>query len=314
VLASLRHGVGLRHVPIALPSEDDASVRLEIHRPGGTPVDVTHEHAAVSLRPMIVGVRLALPAGRESSSRCSLVLVDAPTGTRLGELALEPAGSVPLSIGRLSLFRTAGCRSRCAPASVRWWRYALAWVHARRSASRGDALRMTAAELRCFDVYSIAPRPLFAVGVGSDAHAGMFTASLVTRVGSGDVLLSLPASSPEIAGIEASGRLALSAAPAGRLAEMLALGAYERRHATPSPVASGAAPASAQPGLPALPTLADAHTRELSVLSTHRVGSDVLFVCRVDHERGSAGRRIAYVSAMYAEWLERNGRPVDALA
>jgi hypothetical protein len=134
---------------------------------------------------------------------------------------------------------------------------------------------------------------------------------LVGRVGSGDFLLALRATSPAIELMETSRVIAMSAAPAEHLAEVYALGAHHRK----ASVDVAALPFGVRGSLlHALPVLAQGFTRELSVLGTHRVGSHVLFVCRVNGEQGSTPRQIAHVSGMYAEWLARRGHPVDALA
>ena len=55
-----------------------------------------------------------------------------------------------------------------------------------------------------------------------------------------------------------------------------------------------------------LPVLAGAGlVRELSVRTLHRIGSHVLFVCRVEDEQGHTDAQLAHVSAMYAERLTR---------
>jgi hypothetical protein len=63
-----------------------------------------------------------------------------------------------------------------------------------------------------------------------------------------------------------------------------------------------------------LPVLTEGFTRELSVQQTHWIGSHVLFVCRINDEVGSTPRQMAHISLMYAEWLVRRGRSVEAMA
>jgi hypothetical protein len=104
---------------------------------------------------------------------------------------------------------------------------------------------------------------------------------------------------------------AMSAAPAEHFALIYTLGAH---HRTPS-VDLSTLPFSVQRSpLYGLPVLAQGVTRELAVTAVHRVGSYNLFVCRVDAESGTTTRALALVSAMYAEWLARRGRPLETLA
>jgi len=51
----------------------------------------------------------------------------------------------------------------------------------------------------------------------------------------------------------------------------------------------------------------DGLTRELSVRSSHDLGSHVLFVCDVINEAGRTERQMAFVSGMYQEWLAARG-------
>jgi flavin reductase (DIM6/NTAB) family NADH-FMN oxidoreductase RutF len=311
ILASLWHGEGLRHLPIAVRESDEPLVRLELHDSSATSRDVTFEHVPVSLRPLILGVRAEGSRARDHVARRSLVVRDRATDELLGEISLAAAGTLPLKGGELLLFRTIRCRNFAAPVAVRWWRYALAWVHARRAPSRGDGLRMSASDLRCLNVYYMSPRPVYLIGVVPGTFSTLFTMSLVDSAGLGEVLLALPVTSPEIELMEQSGVLTMSAAPADRLAEVSTLGAYHR-----APNVDASTPALPVRRSPhhGLPVLSQEFTRELSVRATHRIGSHVLFVCRVDAEQGTTPRRMAHISLMYAEWLARRGRPVDALA
>jgi len=306
-LASLWHGVALRHLPITLREGEPSPVRLELHGFSSEPLDVSSSHVPVSMRPLILGVRLeSVP-----TSQGSLVVLDRPTGARLGEISLTPAGSIPLGNGTLALFRTEGSRNATAPAAKRWWRYVLSWIHARRAPSRGDGLCMTAADLRCLNVYYMWPRRVFLIGVVHGDRSNFFPMDLVGSVGSGEFLLALRATSPAIELMEGSKVIAMSAAPAGHRTEVYALGAHHRKQSVDTSALPFVTRSSPRHGLP---VLADGFTRELSVLQTHRIGSHVLFVCRIDEEGGSTPRQMAHISLMFAEWLGRHGRGVEALA
>ena len=167
---------------------------------------------------------------------------------------------------------------------------------------------MSAADLRCLNVYYAWPRPVYLIGVAAGDRSNLFPMDLVGRVGSGDFLLALRATSPAIELMETSRAIAMSAAPADRLTEVYALGAHHRRPSVDTSALSFAVRASPRHGLAVLP---DGFTRELSVRAVHRIGSHVLFVCQVDEEQGSTPRQVAHVSQMYVDWSAGQGRPFE---
>jgi flavin reductase (DIM6/NTAB) family NADH-FMN oxidoreductase RutF len=259
------------------------------------------------MRPLILGVRVE-GSPDDAKRECSLVVVDRVTEERLAEIRLAPAGNVPLGDASLALFQTTGCRNTTAPAFTRWWRYALSWEHARRAPARGDGLCMSAADLRCLNVYYMQPRPVYLVGVAAGDRSNLFPMDLVGRVDASHFLLALRATSPAIELMESSRAIAMSAAPADQLTAVYALGAHHRK----SSVDVSVLPFSlVRSGRHALPVLSTGFTRELSVQEVHRIGSHVLFICRVDAEQGTTPRQMAHVSLMYAEWLARRGRPME---
>jgi hypothetical protein len=313
LLSRIWHGDGLRHLPVALAETDKPLVRFELRGLTGGPRDVTTNHVPVSLRPLVIGVWSDADSSprQEPTPDCSIVVRDAATDIELGAIDLTSAGTLELSRGSLWLFRTSSCQNHTKPVPVRWWRYTLAWIHAQRAPSRGDRLCMSAHDLRCLNVYYMAARRVYLVGVAHAGRTNLFPMDLVGRVGSGDFLLDLRATSPAIELMEASRVIAMSAAPADRLAEVYALGAHHRMDNVD--VTALSLDVETSP-LHRLPVLSTGFVRELSVLRTHRVGSHVLFVCRVDNEHGSTPRQLAHVSAMYADWLAKHGRPLEALA
>ena len=171
---------------------------------------------------------------------------------------------------------------------------------------------MSASDLRCLNAYYIVARPVYLVSVAFDGRSNVFPMDLVGSLSSGDFLLALRATSPAIALIESSGRLAMSGAPADSLAAIYALGAHHRK----ATIDLNDLPFEVHPsdlfGLPVLqrPGL----VRELQVRDVHRIGSHVLFVTRVERETGETREQLAHVSAMYADLLTHRGRPLRTLA
>jgi flavin reductase (DIM6/NTAB) family NADH-FMN oxidoreductase RutF len=315
LLRLLRDGRGLRHLPVVYPGRDELSIRLVLRGLRGGDIDVTKEHVPVSLKPLVLGVRLdsAQSADLAISGPLSVAIYDTKQRERLlAVVRLKRAGELPLSRGTLCLFETTRCRNWCAPVITRWVRYALAWQHARGAARRRDGLSMSAADLVCLNAYYIDPRPVYLVGVSHDGQSNLFPMDLVGPVSSGDFLLALRATSPATQLMEASRRVAMSAAPSDSLDEVYALGAHHRSlnvNLDALPIATAPSPMF---GLPAL--AAPSLVRELAIGRVHRVGSHVLFVCRIENETGTAGKQLAHVSAMYAEWLIRHGRAMTSVA
>jgi flavin reductase (DIM6/NTAB) family NADH-FMN oxidoreductase RutF len=170
---------------------------------------------------------------------------------------------------------------------------------------------MTARDLRALNVYYMAPRRVYLIGVASGERTNLFPMDLVGRVGSGDFLLALRATSPAIELMETSRVIAMSAAPASYLRDVYALGAHHRVETIDVAALPFEAAVSRLHGLPIIP---NGFVRELAVVQTYRAGSHVLFVCRIEDENGSTPRQIAHVSAMYAEWLAKQRRGPEALA
>ena len=309
ILSSLWNGRPLRHLPIALGASDEPLVRFELHGLTDEPIDVSDRHVPVSMRPLVLGLRLDDLAGAERAPRrLTVVSRDRASDEYLGEIDLEPAGTLPIGTRTLSLFRTIGSRNATCGAPARTLRYALAWIHAKRAPSRGDGLCMSANDLRCLNVYYTWPRRVFLVGVAHGGRSNFFPMDLVGRVDGDHFLLALRATSPAIELMETSRVIAMSGAPADRLEPIYALGAHHRKtsvdtSALPFPVRS-----SPRHGLP---MLAEGFTRELTVQEVHRVGSHVLFVCRVDEEQGTTPRQLGHLSEMYVEWLQGRGREIE---
>lgn len=308
LLSSLWHGRPLRHLPIALGASDQPLARFELQGLAAEPIDVSDRHVPVSMRPLVLGLRIDDLAGAEHARRLTVVARDSASDEYLGEIALEPAGTLPIGTRTLSLFRTIGSRNATSRGPARTWRYALAWIHARRAPARGDGLCMSAADLRCLNVYYTWPRRVFLVGVAHGERSNVFPMDLVGRVDPDHFLLALRATSPAIELMETSRVIAMSGAPADRLQTIYSLGAHHRKASVDTSVLPFPVRRSPRHGLP---MLAEGFTRELTVQEVYRVGSHVLFICRVDEEQGTTPRQLGHVSEMYVEWMRRRGRSVD---
>ncbi len=277
----------------------------------GVSADVSRDHVPVSLRPFVLG--LCVPSPHDQAvvgKEANLELYDAAEDRRpLADIRLQHVGAIALSRGTLQLYQALGCRNQCAPPFRRWTSYALSWRHARRAERRGDRLRMSAADLRCLNAYYMVPRPVFLVSVQYAERTNVFPMDLVGAVSSGEFLLALRETSPAVALMEESRRIAMSAAPASQLRVIHDLGAHHRLptvDVAAIPLAFSTSPTFN------LPVLAGGGlVREITIHTVHRIGSHVLFAGTIESESGHTRGQLAHVSAMYAEWLSRARRPLE---
>ncbi|HEY4080597.1 MAG TPA: flavin reductase [Burkholderiaceae bacterium] len=310
LLALLRHGKGLRHAPVVHEAPVAFAPRVMLQGLPGGPLDVSRDHCPVSLRPFVLGLRLPSPPDPRRALSLEFRMADGEASL-LARLALKPFGRISLKQDGLHLFAPDCTANRCLPRPALWFRYLLAWQDARRAAGRGDALRMSAPDLRALNAYYIVPRPVFLVGVAHEECVNLFPMDLVAPLPSDAYVLALRATSPAVQMIEASGRIAMSSAPAGRLEEVYALGRQHGRSTLDLQTLTLPITRSPLFGLPVLDQAG--LTRELSVEAVHRIGSHALFVTRIEREAGQAGRQLAHVSGMYVEWLRRRARPCETL-
>lgn len=314
LLSLLRHGKGLRYAPVVCADTAEFALRVLLRGLPGGPLDVSGDHCPVSLRPVVLGVRLPEGADRDVAA-CRLWLeICAPDdgAAPLARLALTSVGALPLKQGTLHLFEVARTVNRCLPRSSLWLRYLLAWQDARTSVRRGDPLRMSARDLRALNAYYIVARPVFLVGVQHEQRQDLFPMDLVGPLSSGEYLLALRTTSPAVALVEASRRIAMSSAPAELLDAVYALGSRHRQLAVD--LGKPDMPTSSSPlfGLPVLDRAG--LMRELRVERVDRIGSHVLFMARIEHEIGFEGRQLAHLSETYIEWLQRHQRACEVLA
>jgi flavin reductase (DIM6/NTAB) family NADH-FMN oxidoreductase RutF len=311
-LSLLRGGKGLRHAPVVYGDAPQLSLRVMLQGLPGGPIDVSHDHCPVSLRPLVLGVRLDAEDADAARRLWLEICPPGPEAAPLARVALKPTGALPMKRGALHLFEAEGTVNRCLPRPALWLRYLLAWQNARTSARRGDALCMSARDLRALNAYYIVARPVFLVGVGHEERVNLFPMDLVGSLSSGEYLLALRATSPGVALMEASRRIAMSSAPAELLEAVYALGSQHRQPTLD--LGRLAVPISRSPlfGLPVLdrPGL----VRELRVERVERIGSHVLFITRIERESGDASRQLAHMSGMYIEWLRRRQHACEVLA
>jgi flavin reductase (DIM6/NTAB) family NADH-FMN oxidoreductase RutF len=309
----LRSGRSLRHRPIALPVGEDPPVRVTLLA-GKERVDVTSTITPLSLTPLHLGVHRDGPAALplDAGARGRLEIHDTASGALLGSLRVR-AGEV-LASGRAHVLplRPGAPAIHCIAAPERAWRYLLAWRQVRSSRGRPGHFEMSFADLLALNVFYVLPRPVYLVSVVHGQAGNIFPMDLVRPVGRDGFLLALRRSSPSVAMMVGSRRVAVSGVPAAEKAAAYDLGS---RHREPSAGWDALPFGLEASALFSIPTPAfSLRTRELEIAGAMPVGSHMFFEARVvsDSPRGDAPQ-LAHVSDMYARWRERQGRPfVDA--
>jgi len=313
-LSRLLQANGLRYAPVVYADSAAFVLRVVLRGLPCGPLDVSRDHCPVSLSPFVLGVRLTAQAVDPDASAARLWLEIGPPDAEaapLARLTLKSVGALPLQQGSLHFFQVERTVNRCLPMGTSWIHHLLAWRSARASARRSDALCMSAEDLCALNAYYIVARPVFLVGVGHEERRDLFPMDLVGALGSGEYLVALRATSPGIALMQASRRIAMSSAPAELLGAVYALGSRHRQSTLE--LASAGVPISSSPlfGLPVLDRAG--LVRELVVEKAERIGSHVLFVTRIEQEAGLARRQLAHLSGTYIEWLGRRRRTCEVL-
>ncbi|MDA1094439.1 MAG: flavin reductase [Acidobacteria bacterium] len=228
----------------------------------------------------------------------------------VGQMRVDFASSLRLGGHDLTVIRPSRAKNLSQPAVARWWRYALA---ARRAAQdrRPRNLKMSAADLRCLDVYYTSPRPVYVVTVPHGDSFNLFPVDLVSFLGDAGFFLALRSSSPSIPFMQEDGRLVFSSVPAALRDTIYRLGAHHTRAydrvddlglaLTPSPAFGLPAPAQAF------------RVREFRVLDHRTVGSHVVFqAVQVAISERDLEPQLAHVSAAFARYAARLGAPFVA--
>ncbi len=286
----------------------------------GAPLDVTHRHAMVALRPftIAIGLREGEAPARLDRARLSLAVRERQSGTLLGRVRLGPPRAAAQAAGGpavrplppgIHLFGTRGCANYCLPAP----RLALLYLFTRWQLACDrdprNAQKMAAAELFSKWVLFCQPRPVVLVSYAAGGGGNVFPMDLVGPVGPEHFLLGLHQPSPAIAPILESGRLAVSTLPLGFRALAFALGSNHRRAAVDLGELPFATAHSTRFGLP-VPQAALA-IREVEVEQAAAVGSHLLLVTRTaSRQRCARGLQMCHTHGSYQLYLERMGRPL----
>jgi len=305
LLRELAGGQPLRHRPVALSPPEQRPARAFVASVGGER-EVTGALFPVSLAPLLLG--LARRTDEPSAGSTRVLIRDGASGELLGSLETVPAGLFEHPGGTFDLLRPVASSVRCVPAAERIWRHALAWQHAQRTARRPHAFVMRFADLRALNVFYMLPRPVYLVSVVHEDAGNLFPMDLVGPLGDHGFVLALRLTSPSVELMRQSGRIAVSAVPAGWKEAAYRLGDHHRRRtidwdALPFPLAPSPAL-----GIPA--PVGALGARELEVARCEAIGSHMLFATTiVAATTPEPAPQLCHVSDMYARWRAARGRP-----
>ena len=280
----------------------DAEQPVEIRLSG---IDVTGNHAMVSLVPFLVAMRLDGLGALET--RPSLTVQERSNGRELGTIRLRQNREIEAPPYRIGLFETVACTNRCLPAARLQAHYLLQrWRLSRDRNPRN--LKMVPSELFAKFLLFSSPRPVVLVSYQLNGKGNLFPMDLVGEAGFPCFLLGLHHTSPAIPAMVEAGRLAISSVPLSWKKTVFGLGRNHRDAA----IEWTRLPFEVVPSGFGIPVPADALTvREVRIERTMKIGSHVLFTATTERfERRSEDLQMCHTHGFYQMYLQRQGRPL----
>lgn len=269
-------------------------------------IDVSGNHAMVSLVPFLVAIRL--DGLGPLDARPSLTVQERSSGRDLGKIRLRQIQQIEGPPYRIGLFATAGCTNRCLPAPrLRAHYFLQRWKLSRDRNPRN--VRMAPSDLFAKFVLFSAPRPVVLVSYQSNGRGNLFPMDLVGETGSPCFLLGLHHTSPAIPAMMDAARLAISSVPLEWKKTVFGLGRNHRDAAIQWNRLPFATVPSSLSGVP-IPAAA-LTVREVRIERAVKIGSHVLLITTTERlERRSGELQMCHTHGFYQMYLERQGRPL----
>jgi flavin reductase (DIM6/NTAB) family NADH-FMN oxidoreductase RutF len=297
-------------VPRYVPYGDrDPQRRIRVTLDGlDPPIDVTRNHVIVGLRPLTVAIARPPAAPAEMLERRSLRLTFSPESdgdTVLGAVRLRPTAVITVDRTAFHLFHASGYRNACMPVPARMiFATHNGWADWKRRKKRN--FRMERPDLNAFQVLYICPRPVVLVTMVHAPASNLFPMDLIGPTASPYFLMALRNTSPSIALIRESRRLALADVPLEYTRIAIQLGEHHEKERIDWSALPFATEPSAGHGFP---VLRDAlRVRDVLVREVHVVGSHTLFVTEVVHEeRRRDGLQMFFIAGPYYRYLALRG-------
>jgi flavin reductase (DIM6/NTAB) family NADH-FMN oxidoreductase RutF len=257
--------------------------------------------AAYERKPLIVGVGYA--AELDSVLRqpgLKLKFVDRHMRRVIGSLRIERSRQWQ----GVTFFDVHGGQNRCLgiirrlyDAAVYRWRDLL-------KHSAGFTMSPRAVEQTM--IFYLCPRPVFLISVQDGEHSNLFPMDLLGPVGAGRLTLALRSTSPSVATIRDSRRLAMSAMSVDDCKSVYRLGEHHRKLKIDLTSLPFTVTPSQTFSLP-IPIIA-LETREVEIMDFVEVGSHTLFMGRVVAQQGQAtAAQLFHTCGPYQKLRERTG-------
>jgi flavin reductase (DIM6/NTAB) family NADH-FMN oxidoreductase RutF len=283
-----------RYVAIGLrPAEVDVTVLLE--RRGGIQ-DVSACCSVASLRPL----RLSVASPADPGEQPADLWFEGNDRRRLGHLELQPAGRT--GPGRdYKLYRVVRSQDLCVGRAELWTNYLRFEVERLKRISPKDPFPLGGLSLWSTLIFYTRPRPVVIVSVGEPGAANLFPMDLLGLSEDGAFLMALRSTSPNVAVMRRTKRIAMVEVPLAFKDQAYALASGHARLRDPGEAFSFEVADSPTWRLP-IPAQA-VGVREVEVTHVEEVGSHNLFTTRIVHDSGSDAPRLHHVSGFYERGL-----------
>jgi flavin reductase (DIM6/NTAB) family NADH-FMN oxidoreductase RutF len=248
----------------------------------GARLDVTHNNVVAALRPFTIGVMLDANDHRGWDHEPSRLCIHERGGSRrlLGVIYLRPVRVLPLPKHRFCLFETTGCQNHCVSTFGLYLHYLRErWRAAERHRRNPHNFEMTQADVRCSWAFYICPRPVVLVSVENQEGGNIFPMDLMGPTDSPWFSMALRRTSPAVALMQGSKRMALSSAPFAWKSIAYDLGKHHQKTTIEWDSLPFKTVRSPLFGL-RVPEAA-IRVREINVHEFHEVGSHMLFIASV---------------------------------
>jgi flavin reductase (DIM6/NTAB) family NADH-FMN oxidoreductase RutF len=296
--------------PVALRQPQEAvQVRLATER---GEFDVTRAAVVASLRPLTLAVGLDTPLMSEIDARSQpqLQFVDLESRRTVGMLELRHVRNWNTSGAAIGLFEIRRGTQRCVGWPYRPWNR---WLQNRRMRNNKDPNNffMPPDAVQQQMIFYICPRPVVLVSVDNASHSNLFPMDLIGPVTADRFTLALRSTSPSIATMKSTRRVALSDVPARECGSAYKLGIHHKNAMVDWDHLPFETRRSRDFSLP-YPAIA-LRVREVEILDFDTVGSHTLFVSRIASEVAAGDdAQLFHTSGIYQYFRSCNGRAFPA--
>lgn len=271
--------------------------------------DVTHTAVVAALRPLTlaVGLDAELVSAIEARSQPELHFVDLESRRKVGMLELQHVRNWNTSGAAIGLFEVRRGTQRCVRWPYRPWNR---WLQNRRMSKNNDPNNffMPPEAVQQQMIFYICPRPVVLVSVDDGSHSNLFPMDLIGPVSSDRFTLALRSTSPSIATMKSSRRVALSDVPAREYVTAYKLGIHHKNVKVEWGYLPFEIRRSRHFSLPC-PAIA-LRVREIEILDFDTIGSHTFFVARIASEhRVGNDAQFFHTSGIYQHFRSCNGRP-----